>query len=572
MYRKNDVSNVQQSMFSKTDSWSSYKLKRVKNGWPAFIRNFILPNIDEEPYKVLYSDIYSRPNTPVNFLVASLIIKSYLDLSDEELIDSILFNEQVQYALGTLEFDKQPISKNMYSNFRSKLFNYEAETGINLLDNTMHDINDCLVKLSDISSSKRRIDSYMISSACKDMQRTELIYTVNKRFVLLLDKLNLPFKSVFKSYLDDDNKVDVLYKTKESKTGGKIESLLKHSISLYKSFKHNSKVNDSSEFKQLERLIDDQYDSDNKKPKDGKDIKPTSMQTPYDEDATYRFKYQSNKGYVGNIVETVDTEKELNLITDWDVAQNIKSDKEFMLDIINAKANKYKDTPKEEIPEEILITDAGYFSYEIFTKAKEVNITLHPTDMTGYKDDAKTNLGNFSVDNSTNTITECPNGKTPITSEYNENNKTINADFEKKDCKNCEQKDKCPIRELKDKCKIVTSNQKIELAAIRDARENDEEYKNVSNLRAGVEGIPSTLRRKYHIDKRPIKGVVYLSMVQSTSILSINIKRLVKYQNEKANNADISSIISKFVNFIKKTFKISKILNVFLFLDYKFFF
>ena len=557
MYRKNDVSVEQTSLFSKTDNWSSYKLKRVTNGWPQFFRINILPNIDEEAYRVLYSDVASRPNTPINFLVGSLILKSLLELTDEELIDAILFNEQVQYALGTLEYDTQPISKNMYTIFRAKLFDYEVQTGVNLFDNTMHDINDQLIKISNISTSLKRVDSYMISSSCKNMQRTELIYTINKRFVILLDKLGLPFKGEFKKYLDKDNQVDVLYRIKETEVGGKIETLLNQSISLYKSFKHNPNVNNSKEFKQLERLINDQYDNTSGKPKDGKDIKPTSMQTPYDEDATYRYKYQGNKGYVGNVVEAVDLEKNLKLITDWDVDQNIKSDKEFMNDIIDEKKEKYKDVDKEEITKETIVGDAGYFCHDTYKKAQEANIELHPTDMTGHKDDVETNLGDFVIDEE-NKIIKCPNEKVPITSEYIEKNKTIYADFAKSDCEGCKLKNTCPIRELKNKNKITTSRQKIELARIRALRENSDEYKNVSRLRAGIEGIPSVLRRRYNIDNRPIKGKVYLCMWHSASILSINIKRLVINQNNDKNSTNNGSISSLLVNFIKNIFGSSK--------------
>ena len=55
MFRKNDLSNKQMNLFTKESSWTDYKLKRIKQGWPEIFRSKIMPNIDEEPYKVLYS-------------------------------------------------------------------------------------------------------------------------------------------------------------------------------------------------------------------------------------------------------------------------------------------------------------------------------------------------------------------------------------------------------------------------------------------------------------------------------------------------------------------------------------
>ncbi len=550
MFRINNMSVEQMTLTSKMNEWSDYKLKRMKNSWAEIFRKKIMPYINEEEYSVLYSDTASRPNTPVNYMVGLLIIKSIMNLSDEELFDAAIFNEQVQYALGTLDCVNQPLSKNMVSNFRMRICEYENKTGINLFENTMRQLNDNLIELSKIDKSLKRADSLMISSACKKMSRTELIYKVNERLIKLLNKLNLNISDEFKNYLNEDNQVELLYRTKEEEIGGKLDMLLKHSITLYNEYKDNQLVNETEEFKQLQRLIEDQYDDKNNTPKSGKEIKPTSMQTPYDEDATYRYKYEGNVGYVGNVVEAVDTEKELALITDWDVAPNIKSDLQFMEEIIEKKKNTDADS------KETYIVDAAYFSTDLNKIANENNIELHPTDMTGHNDATITNLDKFIVDEN-NAILECPNGNKPIKCIYRKAKDMIYADFDKCHCDNCPQKDICPIQIFKRKNKLSTSKAKIEMAKIRAAR-NTDEYKEISKLRSGIEGIPSLLRRKYSIDERPTKGLIYLRMSFSASILSINIRRLTKYENKPSkdttilsNSTDFSELKNNIYNSIK---------------------
>lgn len=546
MFRKNDVKTEQINMFSKENNWTDYKKKRIKQGWAEVFRTKVMPNIDEESYKVLYADVASRPNTPVNILIGLLIIKSLLGNSDEETLDAMLFNEQVQYALGTLDYEKQPISKNMISNFRMRIFNYEAETGINLFDKTLKEINNHLLEITKINKSIKRVDSLMISSSCKNMTRTQLIYKVNELFIKMLNKKNKKIAGKYKSYLEKDNEVNVLYRIKESEISGKLTMLLNESIDLYKRYKNDKEVNDTEEFKNLERLINDQYDKDKKAPKDGKDIKATSMQTPYDKDATYRFKYGSNKGYVGNVVEAVDQEKELLLITDWDVASNVKSDTEFMKEMIEEKESEEK---------QVIIADAGYYSNELNELAKKHNTEIHPTDLTGYRE-TETILHEFKIKED-NTIETCPLGEKALASNYNEQNNIVYADFAKEVCEKCSKKGKCPIKLLKTKAKLLKSLNQIERAKLM-AKRNTEEYKKISNVRAGIEGIPSVLRRKYNIDNRGSKGLPYLCMAFSSSILAINIKRLAKYENRTTEKRQNKPTLSNFLLTNLKLLKLPK--------------
>ena len=336
MFRKNNVSNEQLNLFSKSNGWSEYKLKRMEQSWAGYFHDTIMPAIDEEPYKVLYSsDNASRPNKEVNILIGLFILKPLANLTDEELLDSVMFDDRFRYALHLLDSDKN-VSKNMLGDFRRKLENYRNETGIDLFDNTMRELNNKILELNNVDRNIERIDSLMISASCKRMSRIELSYTVIENFIKYLSGIN-KVQDEFKRYLEDGNKNEVIYRTKDTESSDKLTTLLSDAVKLYDNFKDDEEVNQSKEFKLLERLIDDQYDKNNNKPKDGKEIKPTSLQNPSDPEATYRYKYKDNIGYVGNIVEA--TNNGNPMITDWDVAQNIKSDTEFMQEYINKIEN-----------------------------------------------------------------------------------------------------------------------------------------------------------------------------------------------------------------------------------------
>ena len=118
----------------------------------------------------------------------------------------------------------------------------------------MKELNEKIIELMKIDSSIQRMDSMMISDSCKTMSRTELVYTVNHNFIKMLDKNKYKIPNKLKNYLDEEYRIDILYRTREDKTLGKLETLLDHSLKLYRQNKHNQEIIKTKEFKNLERL------------------------------------------------------------------------------------------------------------------------------------------------------------------------------------------------------------------------------------------------------------------------------------------------------------------------------
>lgn len=100
--------------------------------------------INEDSFSVLYSDVGSRPNTPIDVLVSSLIIKELTGLTDDELIESLMFDIRFQYAMHTTSFKEQPLINKSLQRFRRRLLTYETSTGIDLVEQCMTEINDKL--------------------------------------------------------------------------------------------------------------------------------------------------------------------------------------------------------------------------------------------------------------------------------------------------------------------------------------------------------------------------------------------------------------------------------------------
>jgi len=152
--------------------------KFIANSWAKGFADIVFPAINEERFAVLYSDnAASRPNSPVNAVVGSMILKELFNLTDDELLASILCDVRFQYALHTTSFKEQPFSDRTFSRFRERLYQHTQETGVDLLQEEMEAMAQVFVEYLNINPSMKRMDSLMVSSSCKKMSRLEILYT-----------------------------------------------------------------------------------------------------------------------------------------------------------------------------------------------------------------------------------------------------------------------------------------------------------------------------------------------------------------------------------------------------------
>ena len=133
--------NTQLTFDDSTLNLTERELRVLRNSWAQVFRDEIFPYIDEALFSVLYSDAYSRPNTPVNVIIGALLLKEIFHLSDEELVFRLMFDVSFQYALHTTSCKEQPLSDKTLSRFRKRCYEYERETGVDL-------IHECIAKLS----------------------------------------------------------------------------------------------------------------------------------------------------------------------------------------------------------------------------------------------------------------------------------------------------------------------------------------------------------------------------------------------------------------------------------------
>ena len=138
--------NTYQQM-SFTDSFSGLtarEQKALEKSWAKVFADEIFPAIDEKRFSVLYSDKASRPNTPVNVIVGALIIKELFDYSDDEMVENLMLDFRIQYALHTTSFEEQSLSDKTLSRFPKRCYDYETLHNKDLYHDCVKDLSATL--------------------------------------------------------------------------------------------------------------------------------------------------------------------------------------------------------------------------------------------------------------------------------------------------------------------------------------------------------------------------------------------------------------------------------------------
>ncbi|HHX59693.1 MAG TPA: transposase [Epulopiscium sp.] len=507
-----------------TLSLTEREIRFLNNSWAKPFADNIFPAIKEEDFAVLYSDKASRPNTPVNIIIGALILKELMGLTDDDILESLIFDIRFQYALHTTSFKEQPLSDRTLSRFRERCLTYEAVTGIDLVKNCINSLSSQIADIMGINTGLKRMDSMMVASNIKKLSRLELLYTCVANLTKYLQKNKDDIPEGMEHYCEPDDSNKVIYHTKSMDITQKIEKVLYDASLLIK--KCASNYDNNSEYQLLIRVIGEQtIENDDGlltlKDKNDNSMNSKILQNPADPDATYRFKAgKHHHGYVANVIEDVDTDKKTSIISDYSYETNNYSDSQFLKDSIEELGNQ-TDTLT-------LIADGAYGGEDNLAQSREKNINLVTTNFQGKK--PADVFADFEISSDGTRVLKCAGGQVPITNKYNSTTEQCRITLDKEVCNNCPYKDQCKPKFHKTKASKVLSWKTVSRA--KQLRHmNTSEFIELAKIRNGVESLPSILRRKYRVDEMPVRGKLRTKFFFGFKIAAINFKKLFDYQN-----------------------------------------
>jgi hypothetical protein len=532
MFRKNEQ-HRQQSYFD-GPQWLPEALREaLLNSWADSFYREVFCQIPEELFAVLYSeDEASRPNIPVNVLMGLEILKSGAGWSDAELMEHVSFDLQVRHALGLDDLRRDLFSVRTVYNFRAKVREYAAETGINLVAVVFEYVTDEQLAKFSVDAGWQRMDSTQVLSNLAHWSRLELLIgVVQEVYAALPEELQAQWAEAAAPYLAGRPQ-QVSYHLKSSETATHLQQLGDLLVAWEAALAQVAPA--SAALALAQRVLAEQYEcqATGVTLRAAEAVPSDSLQSPYDPDATYRIKggERYRGGYVVNVSETVAPDNEVQLISALDVEQNCTDDGAlFAENIANQRAR--------EIPVKQVTVDGGYNGRTAAEACDEHKVELRPTRLRGghsSTDQWGWDAYQWEVDAEGEPVrVTCPQGQTAELHPSRGADRYI-ARFDRATCADC------PYFEAE--CRVTPRVHKppslyVGQREVAVARQRQNLRPEDRAVRAAVEATVRSLKRSLRGDKLPVRGLIRARMFLYGAALMVNLRRIHRYEQQKAEKA-----------------------------------
>lgn len=545
MFKANQKHN-QPLLISNVNDLPEEQRQRLESSWAGeFYREFFC-RIKEEAFAPMYSDVPSRPNTPVNVLLGLETLKAGFGWSDEELHDQFNFNLQVRYALGYQDLKEGRFELRTLYNFRERLSKYNQEHGVNLVAQAFEAITDQQVVALKVRAGIQRMDSTQVASNILDMSRLQLLVEGIQRIWRLLSEAE---QQQYHEWLGEYVKSGAgqyVYRVK-----GK-EATAAHTLQvgqvIYRLLAETKAAYEQTPtYQVLERLLQENFHLtvEGVQTKANDEIGAGCLQSLDDLEATFRRKGPAEfKGYVANLTQTCDPQNRLQLITKVQVAPNNVDDADLLAQALP--------NLKERTGLETLYADGAYGSPTADEQLNEHQVELLQTGIRGKApavDKLSLSQFDFTTDEKgkPNTLT-CPNGQeVPV-----ESGRTTGyiARFDPQICQTC------PFA-LQNRCratpgkkdpsfKLSFTQQEVNWARRRKRFESTRQIG--KNPRAAIEAAIRSVKHPFRAGKLPVRGLFRATCLVVASAAMSNIHSILRFRRRKAGEimADNSQSVDFF--------------------------
>lgn len=513
--------------------------KILDESWSPAFRKLVFEKIEERRYAGLYSDIVSRPNFPVNVWVGLEIIKGVFDYTDEEVIEEFHFNLLTAYAVGQEGLGELTLCpRTIYYN-RGRLLEYEGRTGRNLIEEEFKGITDEALKQLGVNTKVQRMDSSFVGSFIKQMSRLEIVVKVMQNFYRELPEVEKErWKPLLGEYIEEEAE-HISFRLKRSEVEEHLEKAGQLLFQLHEAYAQDEEISSLKSYSHTGRVLKEQFnivvekDKVNIEVKPGKEISPSSLQNPADEEATFRRKGDEEKqGYEFSVAETCSPENPVQLLTDVAVYQNTTPDEAIAVDRVPEI--------KERTGVMEMITDAN-FSGELSEEVcKEEKVELVPTEIKGRKlSEEELSLKDFQF--ADDVIISCEAGQSPEKQVYKPDKERHIVHFSQDHCGNCDMVRICPVMERKQFYSLLFNDRQA-LLAQRRQKLGKEEYREKCHLRAAIEGTVSQFKQRMHNGKLMVRGYKKVRNAIILMAIGINFGRIWAYMLKKGPGPALSSV------------------------------
>jgi hypothetical protein len=512
------------------DSWDYLGPKRRKlmeESWAGLFKKEILCELPVEKMAPFFSVDFGRSTKEMYTVIGTIIIQQMKDLSDEETVYQLAFNQQWHYALdisGESDQAKYICPKTLW-NMRN-LF-----TDNNLDNVVFNKITEKLAKVFSVDTTKQRIDSVHIKSNMRHLGRIGIFAQGIHKFLVNLKRQQPElFETLSKDFVDKylpEKALACFSMVKPSESKKTLDSVSKDLFDLVQRFSAQPEVTAMNSYKLLLRILEEQCEVTGNSAdktaavsvKPSKGVHSSSLQNPSDPDAGYDA--YKGQGYQVQLMESYSTQEDeeiksqqLNLITHVEVEPACEHDANALIPALES-ARELGLAPVE------VLADSLYGSDENCEAAKTLGVEVVSPTM-GTPKEGSISLDDFEHSEQGKVIS-CPQGHAPAKVKKSKKGRysvAFNSDL----CIKCPSINDCPIKPGK-KYHYLRYNDKDLRIAIRRKTEHTAKFKERYRWRAGIEATMSEYDTRTRVKQLRVRGLKAVRFCATLKALGVNIFR-----------------------------------------------
>ena len=510
-------------MFDPLARFGRHRRGLLEGSWAKLFREEILHELPVQRVARHYSETKGAPTKDLYAMLGIMLLQQMKDLTDEETVEQVAFNQMWHYALGIsdgVEREAYVCAKTLWS-MRQLLAEHDLSTAV------FETVTEKLTKVFSVDPAWQRQDSVHVLSNMRHLGRIGLFVRTIRKFLVNLKRHHRELFSELPEELSErymkGQGEGVFALVKPSESQRTLQSLGTDLFFLVERFRRIDGVVSMSSYQLLVRLLKEQCtvedDGGGKRVsvKSNKEVGSDSLQSPTDPDAGYSG--HKGKGYSVQVMESYSVEDEqLSLITHVSVAAAQHSDAHALIPAI-------EDTAGRDLGPEQVLVDSLYGSDDNCEKAKELGVEVISPVMGRPEGEAMT-LADFGVDDG-GQIVRCPEGQVPRKTKQRGAKHSVV--FSREICEGCPQREQCPVKRGKRGYYLHYDDKAIRLAH-RRRFEHSDAFRDAYRFRAGIEGSISQLDRRTGIKRLRVRGLKAVTLCAKLKAAGVNVLRAAAFR------------------------------------------
>jgi len=508
------------------DPWACLGPKRrrlMEESWAGLFRKEIFDELPISKLRPFFSSGTGRPSKELYAAAGAIVLQQMHDLSDEETVYQVAFNQQWQYALDIRQTSDEAtyLCEKTLWNMRSIMMEHGLDESV------FQGVVEKLGRVFGVDFSRQRLDSVHIQSNMKRLGRIGIVARSIRGFLVNLKRQHPELaekvsREIIERYVAE-KAMGCFSLVKPSESEKTLKQVCRDLFALVSQFKAAPMVQTMHSYRLLERVLREQctvveaHGDDSCEQvavRANKEICSDSLQNPSDPDAGYDG--HKGQGYQAQIMETYTQEEDpekkaatLNLITHVVLEPAHVSDAHAVMPAIESTQARGS-APKE------VVCDSLYGSQENLQKAQEQGVEILSPVM-GSGSENTESLGSFQYGDR-GEVTVCPRGNKPL--QVKERKHRHTAVFSCEQCASCPVFEQCAVKKGK-RFYRLRYDDKARRCAQRRVTQETAEFKDRYRWRAGVEATMSALDRRTglkHLRVRGMKAVRFCAVLKAAAI------------------------------------------------------